>query len=163
NVCDTGNWSAPTTITGNPSQTKTTGCYLYTLTGTDNVGNAVSISTIVKVDTSDPTIGLTLGNATGGAYYAGSGSVVYFKDDAAPTGGALAVNGQAATGATPVSYASGSFDIGTLTLYTEAQDATHSGLASSSLVRTQAAYTGPDTCGAFGSPTTINGPAPVNQ
>src|SRR5207244_1225860 len=47
NLCDTGNWSAPTTITGNPGQSKTTGCYLYTLTGTDNVGNAVSISTIV--------------------------------------------------------------------------------------------------------------------
>ena len=31
-----------------------TGCYRYTLTGTDNVGNAVSITTTVKVDTSAP-------------------------------------------------------------------------------------------------------------
>ena len=31
-----------------------TGCYRYVLTGTDNVGNATTITTIVKVDTSDP-------------------------------------------------------------------------------------------------------------
>src|SRR5204862_156442 len=84
----------------------------------------------------------------------GSSSFTVVDDTAAPTGGALAVNGTTATGATPVSYASGSFDVDTLTLYSEAQDATHSGLVSSSLVRTQASYTGPATCGAFGSATT---------
>src|SRR2546428_8268193 len=36
-----------------------TGCYRYTLTGTDNVGNTSSVQTTVKVDTSDPTINLS--------------------------------------------------------------------------------------------------------
>src|SRR5207245_8631051 len=81
-----GNGRAPTTRSGNPGQTKTTGCYLYTLTGTDNVGNTVSISTTVKVDTSDPTISLTPSNATGNAYYPGSGTRVYMKSDAASGG-----------------------------------------------------------------------------
>src|SRR5207237_9966817 len=78
----------PTRSGGNPTQSGlATGCYRFTLTGTDNVGNAVSTSTIVKVDTSPPTAPhLTLSNATGGAYYPGSGTRVYFKPDAA-TGG----------------------------------------------------------------------------
>src|SRR5439155_296688 len=85
-TCDTSNWSAPTTITGNPGQTKTTGCYLYTLAGTDNVGNTASVSTLVKVDTSDPTISVAPSNATGNAYYPGSGTRVYMKSDAASGG-----------------------------------------------------------------------------
>src|SRR2546428_6086822 len=42
-----------------------TGCYRYTLTGTDNVGNTSSVQTTVKVDTSDPTINLSFANLTG--------------------------------------------------------------------------------------------------
>ncbi|HEY8501243.1 MAG TPA: hypothetical protein VIL21_01025, partial [Solirubrobacterales bacterium] len=83
-----GSFGAPTTISsrltpiaqalGGPS------CYLYTLTGTDNVGNTVSISTTVKVDTSDPSAPtLSFSNLSGGAYYSGSGTRVYFKPDAA--------------------------------------------------------------------------------
>src|SRR5207244_2536147 len=82
-TCDT--YGSPTTINGNPDQTcLTSGCYLYTLTCTYNVGNAVSVSTTVKVDTSNPTISLSFANATGGSYYQ-SGSRVYFKSDA-PSG-----------------------------------------------------------------------------
>src|SRR5205085_12099143 len=82
-VC--GTFGSPTTISGNPDQNGlATGCYRYTLTGTDNVGNTVSITTTVKVDTSDPSAPtLTPSNATGGAYYPGSGTRVYFKPDAA--------------------------------------------------------------------------------
>src|SRR5207253_3900575 len=67
-VC--GSFGSPTTISGNPAQNGlATGCYRYTLTGTDNVGNSVSISTTVKVDTTDPSApALTLSNAGGGAY-----------------------------------------------------------------------------------------------
>src|SRR5207247_6914105 len=80
--------ASPSPIVSNPSESGlTTGCYRHTLTGTDNVGNTVSISTTVKVHTSDPAAPtLTPSNATGGAYYPGSGSRVYFKPDAANGG-----------------------------------------------------------------------------
>src|SRR6185437_14385951 len=76
---------APTTLVGTPAQNGlATGCYRYTLTGTDNVGNTVSVSTIVKVDMSGPSApSLSLSNATGGAYYPGSGSRVFFRPGAA--------------------------------------------------------------------------------
>ena len=45
----------------------------------DNVGNSDSVSTVVKVDTTDPTISLALANATGDAYWPGSGSRVFFR------------------------------------------------------------------------------------
>ena len=49
-------YGAPTTLVGTPAQSGlATGCYRYVLTGTDNVGNATTITTVVKVDTSDPT------------------------------------------------------------------------------------------------------------
>ena len=236
-VC--GSFGSPSTITGNPDQNGlSTGCYRYTLTGTDNVGNTVSIFTTVKVDTSDPAAPtLTPSNATGGAYYPGSGTRVYFKPDAAnggfdisasssdsdtgiasygfpagsslgtnwsgsgsgssrtysytatattngsqnvsatnnagrsasssfdvaldstaPSGGAVTVNGTGASAGGTASYDSdGNFTIGTRTDYSESQTSSASGLASSTLVRTSAAYTSPNVCGAFGSPTTIVG------
>ena len=82
-VC--GAFASPTTIVGNPAQNGlATGCYRYTLTGTDNVGNTTSIQTTVKVDTSDPSAPtLTFSALGGGAYYPGSGTRVYFKPDAA--------------------------------------------------------------------------------
>ncbi len=62
-----GTFGSSTTITGNPSQTglATATCYRYTLTGTDNVGNTSSISSIVKYDTTAPTQAITLSAATG--------------------------------------------------------------------------------------------------
>ena len=49
-----GTFGSPVTISGNPAQTLANGCYLFTLTGTDNVGNTVSVSTTVEVDTTAP-------------------------------------------------------------------------------------------------------------
>jgi hypothetical protein len=73
-----GSFGSPTTITGNPAQNLSTGCYRFTLTGTDNVGNTVSITTTVKVDTSAPsTPTLTLSNATGNVVI--SGTSVLFR------------------------------------------------------------------------------------
>jgi hypothetical protein len=48
-----GTFTSPTTITGTtqPSGITTGYCYLYTLTGTDNVGNTATISTTVSVPT----------------------------------------------------------------------------------------------------------------
>ena len=234
-----GSFGSPTTLVGTPAQNGlTTGCYRYTLTGTDNVGNTTTITTTVKVDTSDPAApSLSFSAVGGGAYYPGSGSRVYFKPDAAngtfdisasstdadtgiasysfpagsalgtnwagsgsgssrtysytatatsngsqnvtatnnagrsansnftptadstaPAGGALSVNGTAATGGGSSSYdQDGTFTIGLRTDWTENQTATESGLASSTLVRTTASYTSADTCGSFGSPTTLVG------
>ena len=83
-----GAFGSPSTITGNPSQSGlSTGCYKYTLTGTDNVGNAVSIATIVKVDTSAPSNpSLSISNATGGTHYPGAGTQIFFKPSAANGG-----------------------------------------------------------------------------
>src|SRR5439155_8877928 len=80
-----GAFGSATTLVGTPAQSGlATGCYKYTLTGTDNVGNSVSVWTVVKVDTSAPAAPtLSFANATGGSYYPGSGSLVYFKPDAA--------------------------------------------------------------------------------
>ncbi len=91
NVC--GTYGAATLITGNPAQSgKATGCWKYVLTGTDNVGNTVSITTTVKVDLDDP------------------------------TSGALTVNGQAAdTGGTTVSYAKAAFPIDSRTDWVDAE------------------------------------------
>ncbi|HEX9381703.1 MAG TPA: chitobiase/beta-hexosaminidase C-terminal domain-containing protein, partial [Gaiellaceae bacterium] len=86
NVC--GAFGSPTTISGNPDQTSlTTGCYRYTLTGTDNVGNTLSIQTTVKVDTSAPdSPSLSFSNVAGGAYYSGSGSQLFFRPTASSGG-----------------------------------------------------------------------------
>ena len=76
-----GSYGAPSTITGTTSQTVASGnCYLLTLTGTDNVGNATSISTVVKVDTTAPSAPSSLAfSAPTHAYYPGAGSTVYFQ------------------------------------------------------------------------------------
>jgi hypothetical protein len=55
-----GAFGATTTIAGNPAQSGLAeGCYRYTLTGTDKLGNTSSVSTTVKVDTTAPTVTLT--------------------------------------------------------------------------------------------------------
>ena len=80
-VC--GSFGSPLTISGNPNQNGlTTGCYRYVLTGTDNVANTVSVSTTVKVDTSDPSAPtFTFSNFVGNT--SSVGNVVFFL----PTGG----------------------------------------------------------------------------
>ena len=80
-VC--GTYGAATTLTGAPAESGlTTGCYRYTLTGTDNVGNvATPISTVVEVDTTAPTQGLSLGGGATNAVL--SGTTLYFKPTAA--------------------------------------------------------------------------------
>ena len=83
NACSA--YGAPATIAGTTSQTVASAhCYLLTLTGTDNVGNAASISTTVKVDTTAPSAptGFAFGGFTN-SYYPGAGSTVYFKGGSA--------------------------------------------------------------------------------
>ncbi|HVP76251.1 MAG TPA: hypothetical protein VMS63_09530, partial [Gaiellaceae bacterium] len=82
NTC--GSYGAPSTIAGTTSQTVASGnCYLLTLTGTDNVGNTASISTVVMVDTTAPSAPSLAYSAPTNAYYPGSGSIVYFKGGSA--------------------------------------------------------------------------------
>jgi hypothetical protein len=72
-----GTFGAATVLTGAPAQGPlANGCYRYTLTGTDQVGNVASRVTTVRVDTT------------------------------APTGGALTVNGTVATSAGSTSSSS---------------------------------------------------------
>ncbi|MGZ4209844.1 MAG: OmpL47-type beta-barrel domain-containing protein [Actinomycetota bacterium] len=54
NAC--GTFGVASTITGNPTQTASSGdgCYMYTLTGTDQVGNTSQRITTVKVDQTAP-------------------------------------------------------------------------------------------------------------
>ena len=67
-------YGAPTTLVGTPAQSGlATGCYRYILTGTDNVGNAVTITTVVKVDTSAPAApGLTLADSSADVHTTGT-------------------------------------------------------------------------------------------
>ena len=94
-----------TILAGNDADTLTTGCYRYTLTATDNVGNQSSVqSTIVKVDTSAPTAPtLTLSNATGSVYYPGAGSTIWFRS-AAGAAGSFDVTASSTDGQTGVAF-----------------------------------------------------------
>jgi hypothetical protein len=85
NTCGTLSGSTPVTVIGgNDSATLPTGCYQYTLTGTDNVGNtATATSAVVMVDTTPPT--LTITTTGSGIYYSGSGTTVYFSGTGSPS------------------------------------------------------------------------------
>ena len=67
-------YGAPTTLVGAPAQSGlATGCYRYILTGTDNVGNTTSITTIVKVDTTAPAApGLVLADSSADVFTTGT-------------------------------------------------------------------------------------------
>jgi hypothetical protein len=71
-----GTFASSTVLTSNPAQSGlATGCYRYTLTGTDKVGNTSSISTIVKVDLVAPTQTVTL---TSGVNASQTGNTIFF-------------------------------------------------------------------------------------
>ncbi len=97
NAC--GTFGSATTITGTPTQNAGAGivsgnCYRYTLTGIDNVGNTVSISTIVRVDATAPNFGtpaLTLADDGQFAHYPGTGTTVYYNGTAG-TGSSITVD-----------------------------------------------------------------------
>lgn len=94
-------WSAPVAVTpsgGVDPATLSTGCYRYTLTGIDNVGNTASVaSSTVEVDTNAPAFAL----ATGGTAVLASGSTVYFAGSGA--GSFTVTASDAATGVTGLS------------------------------------------------------------
>ena len=86
--------ATPVTISGgNDSQTLSSGCYQYTLTGTDNVGNtATATSAIVTVDIVAPSSSLTFPTTSGPfnatSWNAGaSSSITGTASDASPSSG----------------------------------------------------------------------------
>ncbi len=80
-------------------------------------------------------------------------TLAFAADDTGPTGGALTVNGTAASAGGTTSTTRTAFTIGARTDYSA--DA-GSGVASSVLTRETAPFTG-GTCGAYGAPTTLTG------
>jgi hypothetical protein len=236
NVCGAFGGATVVTITGgNDSQSLATGCYRYVLTGTDNVGNAATIvSQTIVVDRTAPAAPVLAFSAlTGGMYYPGTGTTLFFRpsvpggftltataddpdtgiagytfpsplaigwttagsgaertytfaagaappgartvtatngagiasapaqftvtaDTIAPTGGALTVNGTAATAGGTTSTSTGAGFAIARTDYAETASATQSGLASSTLTRQQATLIG-TTCGTFGPATVLTG------
>ncbi len=119
-------FGAPSILAGSPGEvTVATGCYRYVLTGISATGLSAGVSTTVRVDR------------------------------IAPTGGAVTVNGAAASGAGSTSTRTTSdVDVSSLTAYADAE----SGIASSTLVRTFASMTA-GVCGAFdpASAVTVSG------
>ena len=216
-------YGAPTTIVGSPAQSGlATGCYRYTLTGTDNVGNTVSITTDrqgrhQRADRTRPDArrrerrcahdgnDRLLPSAAGGGSFdvtasstdgqsgiprlqlpgaqpasraparatahvhdrasdrarrcqavtarnnarqlTASSTFTLTADSTAPTGGALTMNGVAASGGGSLSYDDdGTFTIGTRTDYTDAS----SGIAASTLTREQRTLAA-DACSSYGA------------
>ena len=80
-VCPASGYTG-TNAVSSPDTTVVDGqCYVYTLTGTDNVGNTAAVSSSpVQVDTTKPTDAITL-NSASGAFK--SGATVYYKGSAA--------------------------------------------------------------------------------
>ena len=82
-VCPAVGTFTGSTVVSSPDTGVVNGqCYVYTLTGTDNVGNTASLATTnaVLVDTRAPTDAFTLTAATGAFK---SGTTIYYKGNAA--------------------------------------------------------------------------------
>ena len=88
-----GAYTTATVISGTTNPAIASGyCYLYTLTGTDNVENTASVSTTVKVDTTGPEAPtVTLSSATGSTFV--SGSTVYIDPQNGKSGSFVATGG----------------------------------------------------------------------
>ncbi len=118
-------YGAPATLIGSPAQSGlATGCYRFTLTGTDNVGNTVSVSTVVKVDTSDPSApGLTLSDGSADVHT--TGTTAFYRPAGSGSFSVTAASSDADSGVASYTFpsltgfsASGSGDTRTYTLAT---------------------------------------------
>ncbi len=105
NTC--GSFGTPIAITGAPSQSEPSGCYRYTLTGTDNVGNQASVSTTVIVDTTIPsTPSLTFSGLSANTYYKSSTNALYFRPSTGGTFTLTANSTDAETGIKSYTFSS---------------------------------------------------------
>ena len=82
-----GAYSTATTITGTANPAIATGfCYVYTLLGTDKVGNAAFVTTTVLVDTTAPTTPtLSFSGLSANAFYSSGQNTVYIRPAAGGT------------------------------------------------------------------------------
>ncbi|HEV8462440.1 MAG TPA: Ig-like domain-containing protein [Gaiellaceae bacterium] len=81
-VCPGSGYTGSTVVTSPDTGVTNGQCYVYTLTGTDNVGNVATVaSSAVLVDTTAPTDAITLSSVSGGVYK--SGTTVYYKGNTA--------------------------------------------------------------------------------
>ncbi len=98
-VC--GAFGGPITLTGSPHQPQgATGCYRFTLTGTDAVGNTSSVSTVVRQDVDAPTQSVALVSPVNAAQ---TGNLVYLRS----VGGSFALESTVAdaeTGAASATF-----------------------------------------------------------
>lgn len=109
NIC--GTFGSPTVLVGTPAQSLTAGCYRFTLTGIDNVGNIATVTTVVMVDTTAPTTPtLTFGVLTN-AYYAAAGTTLYFRPAA---GGTFTVTASSADPETGIATGTAGYSFGSL-------------------------------------------------
>jgi hypothetical protein len=103
-----GPYTSATTVTGTSNPSIETGfCYLYTLTGTDNVGNAAAIKTTVKVDATGPSSPSVALSAASGSTFV-SGTTVYINPQTGKTGSFKATGSStdAQTGVTTITLPS---------------------------------------------------------
>jgi len=95
-----GSFGNSSTITSISESALATGCYRYTLTGTDNVGNTSVLRTTVQVDVTAPTVVVT----ENGANSVQSGSTIYYRGDLATSTVLSAAVTDAASGAASASF-----------------------------------------------------------
>lgn len=97
-----GSYGSATTLIGKPTQSGlTTGCYLFTLTGTDNVGNVAVISTTVIVDGTPPPTPTLAFTGLNNAYYSSSLNTLFFRKVA---GGTYTVTASSSDAESGVAY-----------------------------------------------------------
>ena len=97
-----GTFGNSSTITSISETALATGCYRYTLTGTDNVGNTSVLRTIVQVDVTAPTVVLT--QTPTGTNSLLTGSTLYYRGDLATSLTLNAAVTDAASGAASASF-----------------------------------------------------------
>ena len=95
-----GSFGNSSTITSISESALATGCYRYTLTGTDNVGNTSVLRTTVQVDVTAPTVVIT----ENGANSSQSGSTIYYRGDLATSTVLSAAVTDAASGAASATF-----------------------------------------------------------
>ncbi len=102
-----GSFSTPIAIAGAPSQSEPSGCYRYTLTGIDNVGNQASVTTTVIVDTTIPsTPSLSFSGLSANTYYKPSTNALYFRPSVGGTFTLTANSTDAETGIKSYTFSS---------------------------------------------------------
>lgn len=107
-----GTFGSPAPIAGSPAQTGLAGgCYQYVLTGTDNVGNAASLTTVVMVDTTAPTTPSLAFTALTNADYASAASTLWIRPIA---GGAFTVTASSTDAESGVQPGTAGYTFGSL-------------------------------------------------